>query len=89
MNLQCQRKTVSSHVNCRKKASVSKLVYYRIRTNAETMILKKYPETRRLTLHASSTIDPDNLTIDPLAILRRKEANDAGDINGKTNAVER
>jgi hypothetical protein len=40
-------------------------------------------------LHASSAVDADHLAVDPLAILGREEADDTGDIDRETDAVER
>ena len=40
-------------------------------------------------LHAGRTVDANDLAVDPLAILRREEAHDAGNVDGQTDAVER
>lgn len=40
-------------------------------------------------LHASSSVNTDDLAIDPLSVLRCEEADNASDINWKTDAVER
>lgn len=40
-------------------------------------------------LHASCAIDAKHLAVDPLAVLGGKEADDAGNIDGETDAVER
>lgn len=39
-------------------------------------------------LHASGAIDANDLAVDPLAVLGREEANDAGNVDGETDAVE-
>jgi len=40
-------------------------------------------------LHASSAVDAEDLAVDPLAVLGCEEADDTGDIDGETDAVER
>lgn len=40
-------------------------------------------------LHASGTVDSENLAVDPLAILRGEEADNTGDVDGETDTVER
>jgi hypothetical protein len=40
-------------------------------------------------LHARSTVNAEDLAVDPLAVLRGKEADNTGNINGETNTVER
>jgi len=39
-------------------------------------------------LHTGSAIDTENLAINPLAVLRREKADDAGDVDGQADAVE-
>lgn len=43
----------------------------------------------RASLHARSTVNTKHLAVDPLAILGSQEADSAGDINRKTDPVER
>jgi len=43
----------------------------------------------RYDLHARSTVNAEDLAVDPLAVLRGKEADNTGNINGETNTVER
>lgn len=38
-------------------------------------------------LHASSTVDAEDLSVHPIAVLRREEANDAGNIKGLADTV--
>jgi hypothetical protein len=40
-------------------------------------------------LHASGTVDADNLSVDPVTVLGSKEADDAGDVYWLTNTVVR
>lgn len=40
-------------------------------------------------LHARSTVDSENLAVDPLAILGGKETDNTGDVDGETDTVER
>lgn len=40
-------------------------------------------------LHACSTVNADDLSVDPIAILRGEEADDAGNVNGLTDTVVR
>lgn len=46
------------------------------------------PNPRLRFLHASSAIDANDLAVDPLAVLGREEAHDAGNVDGETDAVE-
>ncbi len=43
----------------------------------------------RTPLHARSAVDADHLAVDPLAVLRDQEADDTGDVDGETDAVQR
>jgi hypothetical protein len=38
-------------------------------------------------LHTSSTVDAEDLSVHPVAVLRREEANDAGNIKGLADTV--
>lgn len=38
-------------------------------------------------LHAGSAIDADDLAVNPLAVLGREEANNAGNVDGLADAV--
>lgn len=38
-------------------------------------------------LHAGSAVNADDLSVDPVTVLRREEANNAGNIDGLTNTV--
>jgi hypothetical protein len=38
-------------------------------------------------LHASSAINADDLSVDPVAVLRCQEADDAGNVDGLTDTV--
>lgn len=40
-------------------------------------------------LHASGTVDAQNLAVDPFAILRGEEANDTSNVDRETDTVER
>lgn len=40
-------------------------------------------------LHACSTVNAEDLAVDPLAILRGEEADNAGNVDGETDTVER
>lgn len=40
-------------------------------------------------LHARGTVNAENLAVDPLAVLRGEEADDAGNVDGETDTVER
>lgn len=40
-------------------------------------------------LHARGAVDAEDLAVDPLAVLGGEEADDAGNVDGKTDAVER
>lgn len=42
------------------------------------------PGCAALRLHACSTVDSDDFAIDPFAILRSQETDDAGDVDGLT-----
>jgi hypothetical protein len=42
-----------------------------------------------LLLHAGSTIDADDLSVNPFAILASKETNHARNVNWQTNTVQR
>lgn len=39
-------------------------------------------------LHTGSTVDANDLSVDPLAVLGRKEAHDAGNVDRETNTVK-
>lgn len=39
-------------------------------------------------LHAGSTVDAEDLAVDPLAVLGCEEADDAGDVDGETDTVQ-
>lgn len=41
-----------------------------------------------LCLHACSTVDSDDFAIDPFAILRSQETDDAGDVDGLTHSSD-
>lgn len=43
----------------------------------------------RIISHTSSTVNPKDLAVDPLAILRSEETDDTGNVNGKANPVQR
>lgn len=38
-------------------------------------------------LHACGAVDADDLAVDPLAVLRGEEADNAGDVDGLADAV--
>lgn len=40
-------------------------------------------------LHARGAVNAENLAVDPLTILRGEEADDAGDVDGETDTVQR
>jgi hypothetical protein len=50
------------------------------------MTMKKKPVSDEV-LHASSTIDAEDLSVHPVTVLRREETNNAGNIKGLTDTV--